>query len=110
MNHCPNYKRIYKDLIEQKYPEKAEKCKSLLEKNDFSVLDVIKINRLLLDDKNYDDYNQKYRSYNKSAILEMLWYQKEHNLNNTQLASHFKLSRNTVAKWKKSFWITTRGA
>ncbi|WP_426482214.1 helix-turn-helix domain-containing protein [Chryseobacterium sp. R2ACT005] len=105
MNHCPDYKKIYKDLIAQKYPEKAKKCKSLLEKKDFSVLDVIKINRLLSDDRNIDDYNQKYRSYNKHTILEILKYQKEHNLNNSQLASHFKLSRNTVAKWRKYFMV-----
>lgn len=30
-------------------------------------------------------------------------YQKNNNLNSSQLANHFKLSRNTMAKWKKMF-------
>lgn len=33
----------------------------------------------------------------------MLDYQKGNGLNNTGLAKHFSLSRNSVAKWKKYF-------
>jgi len=47
--------------------------------------------------------NQKLKSYDKNTILQILDYQKKHHLNNTELALHFKLSRNTVAKWKKIF-------
>ncbi|HUH25918.1 MAG TPA: helix-turn-helix domain-containing protein [Flavobacterium sp.] len=47
--------------------------------------------------------NQKYRSYDKATIIEILNYQKKNGLNNTQLANHFKLSRNTVAKWERLF-------
>ena len=49
--------------------------------------------------------NQKHRSYSKSDILKILDYQKKNNLNNSQLANHFSLSRNTVAKWKRMFII-----
>lgn len=47
--------------------------------------------------------NQKYRSYDKATIIEILNYQKKNSLNNTQLSNHFKLSRNTVTKWKTLF-------
>jgi hypothetical protein len=33
----------------------------------------------------------------------MLDYQKKNKLTNSQLAKHFKLSRNTVTKWKRLF-------
>ena len=49
--------------------------------------------------------SQKFRSYKKSDILNILDYQKENGLNNSQLANHFRLSRNTVSKWKKLFLV-----
>mgnify|MGYP003457235156 CR=1 FL=1 len=30
-------------------------------------------------------------------------YQRDNNLNNSQTAKHFKMSRNTLYKWKKNF-------
>ena len=33
----------------------------------------------------------------------MLKYQEKHHLNNSQLALYYKISRNSVAKWKKLF-------
>ncbi|WP_126651232.1 hypothetical protein [Chryseobacterium aureum] len=47
--------------------------------------------------------NQRYRSYDKASILEMLDYQTKNQLNNSEWARHFALSRNTVAKWKNNF-------
>jgi len=100
----PDYKRIYSDIISQKYPEKKEKCMYFLKKENLSVLDVIKINKMVFE-KNEENhtFNQKCRSYNTAAILEILEYQKKNQLNNTQLAKHFHLSRNTVAKWKNIY-------
>ena len=43
--------------------------------------------------------------HHKTTILEILQYQKNNNLNNNQLADHFKLSRNTITKWKKIYII-----
>lgn len=70
-----------------------------------SAIEIIELNKKIfgIPDKETESENRKHRSYNKSDILEMLDYQKEQQLNNSQLASHFKLSRNTVAKWKKNF-------
>lgn len=103
----PNYKKIYTDIIEKKYPHRRSACEQILNKETLSVLDVMELNRKIFSfqDRNTQDFNQKHRAYGKSDIMSILRYQKENNLNNSQLASHFKLSRNTVAKWKKLFQI-----
>jgi hypothetical protein len=102
----PNYTKIYKDLILTKYPEKWSMCEKLITNDPLSVMDIIKINNTLFNhnsDKGILKFNQRHRSYTKTAIFHILNYQKEHQLNNTQVAKHFKTSRNTIAKWKKVF-------
>lgn len=101
----PDYHRIYNDIIDKKYPEKKEACKALLNKKELSVLDIIELNNKIfgLPDRATETFNQKHRSYDTSAILKILDYQKTYKLNNSELAQHFKLSRNTVTKWKKLF-------
>ncbi len=47
--------------------------------------------------------NQKLRSYNEEDILRILQYQKNHNMNNLQVAERFGLSRNTMTKWRRLF-------
>lgn len=103
----PDYKKIFNDIIEKKHPEKRDCCQSILSKNELSVLDVIRLNNLVFGRSSKDEsiMNQKYKSYNKKSIIEILNYQKQNRLNNTQLAMHFKLSRNTVTKWKKMFLV-----
>ncbi len=97
----PNYKRIYSDILNKRYPEKKEVCNPIIEKANLSAFDVIMLNEKIFGTNT--SYNQKLRSYSKSDIIRFLDYQKKHNLNNSQLANHFKLSRNTVAKLKKMF-------
>lgn len=101
----PNYKKIYSDILDQRFPEKKEECFHLLEKANLSALDVIKINTKIFGKTENDsrDVNQKHRSYSSSSILEILDYQKKHKLNNSELALHFKLSKNSITKWKKNF-------
>ncbi|WP_312553773.1 helix-turn-helix domain-containing protein [Empedobacter brevis] len=96
-----NYYQIYMDLITKKYPEKKEEILPLLKDKKLSALDVIKINKRLFGSSN--NMNGKYRSYIESDIVKILDYQIKNKLNNTQLAKHFNLSRNTVSKWKKIF-------
>ncbi|MFP3598219.1 helix-turn-helix domain-containing protein [Chryseobacterium sp. SIMBA_029] len=100
----PDYVRIYNDII-KKHPHKKKACQSLLNKNELTTMEVIKLNKLIFDkiNKSTEIFNQKHRSYNKQDIIEVLDYQKMNNLNNTQLSIHYKLSRTTVAKWKKLF-------
>lgn len=99
----PNYKRIFQDIIKVKYPHKEEKCKNILEKKELAAMDIIKINQMIfgIKDKESFEFDQSHRSYDTKAIIEILEYQKKNKLNNSELALHFKMSRNTIAKWKK---------
>lgn len=101
-----NYRQIFMDILDAKYPEKKEECLSLLKNENLSAIDIIKLNHKIFGkaDKETEVFNQKHRSYSKSAILKILDYQKKNNLNNLQLANHYKLSRNTITKWKKLFY------
>jgi len=101
----PDYIKIYTDLIELKYPEKKCKCQTILSKDSLSSLDVINLEKILFKtiEKEFDNFNQAHRSYNEKAILEILEYQDKNRLNNSQAARHFKLSRNTLARWKKIY-------
>lgn len=105
----PDYKKIYTDIIERKYPEKITQCHSILRKQELSALDIIKLNSLLFDAecKETSIANQRHKSYDLFTIQEILEYQKKNMLNNTQVAIHFKLSRNTVAKWRKMVLLTS---
>lgn len=101
----PDYCKIYNDIIDLKYPHKKESCESILQKKQLSALDIIMINRIIFNntDKNTFEFNQKSKSYTNDDIIYILNYQKENSLNNTQTALHFKLSRNSITKWKKIF-------
>lgn len=99
----PDYKKIYEDIISFNYPEKMEICRNLLNKNEWTALDVISINNILFDKDIDRSNNSKFRSYDEQTIVKILHYQKELGLNNSELALHFRLSRNTVSKWKKIF-------
>ncbi|MGG5207655.1 helix-turn-helix domain-containing protein [Chryseobacterium sp. MIQD13] len=105
MKNIPDYKRIYTDLVNERYPEKKEALKMILSKKDFSILDVIACSNILTnrEDKSTFIFNQKHRCFDEQSIYEILDYQKKTGYNNTQVAQHFKLSRNTIAKWKKKF-------
>lgn len=102
-NNLPDYKTIYLDILHKKFPQKIKECSSLLQKETLSTIDIIELNKKIFGpaDKETQAENQKHRSYHKSDIFYILDYQKKHRLNNSQLANHFKLSRNTVAKWRK---------
>ena len=97
----PDFKLIYSDILDKQYPEKIAECERLLAKKHLSVIDILELNRRIFGESQKP--SQKYRSYNKSDILHILDYQKKNNLNNIQLARHFGLSRNSVARWKKMF-------
>lgn len=98
----PNYKKIYTDLLDRKYPEKKQACESILQKQTIGSLDVIRLNEIIFNNKQNEllKKNHSFRSYDRRTVVKILKYQQEHGLNNIQLASHFKLSRNTVTKWK----------
>ena len=99
-----NYQQIFRDILDTKCPEKKEECQNILQKQTISGIDIIELNQKIFGNiKENENFNQKHRSYNKLDILKILDYQKKHRLNNSQLANHFGLSRNSVTKWKKMF-------
>ena len=106
----PDYKKIYADIIKRRFPEKSIDCKALLQKEELSTLDIITLNKKIFGNsgKDYEIFNQRHRSYKPSSIKYILNYQKKNNLNNTQLALHFKLSRNTIAKWRAIDWLNEK--
>lgn len=99
----PDYNKIFKDIIQDQYPHKAKVCESILNKENLTGIDVITLNNIIFGSSSQETtvFNQRHRSYDKQSIMQILEYQKKHNLNNTQVAQKYKLSRNTVAKWKK---------
>lgn len=103
----PDYKRIYSDMLAKKFPHRKKDFDVFLNKKELSILNIIELNKKIFGtvDKQSEKFNQKHRSYRKSDIMKILDHQKKYKLNNSQLANHFKLSRNTIAKWKKMFYI-----
>jgi len=100
----PNYKRIFEDIISRKCPEKYSLCEHLLNKDEISAMDVLKLNDIVFGKNKYSEsYNQKHKSYDSETINKILDYQKEYNLSNVAVSKHFNLSRSTVSKWRKIF-------
>ena len=101
----PNYKRIYSDIIDHKFPHKKAECEKLMKKKILSAIDIMELNKRIFgtQDQNIKKMNQKLRSYNPSDILRILDYQKSHRMNNLEVAEHFGLSRNTMTKWRRIF-------
>lgn len=102
----PLYHKIYADMIRDKYPDREENCINYLNKRNWTALDVIRVNMILFSNKQGRKeilLEQRHRAYDQKSIKQILQDQKENMLNNKELATKYKLSRNTVAKWKKLF-------
>ncbi len=84
----------------EKFPCKLKLLERVFQKESFSSLDILRINKIIFENQNE---SQKYRAYEKSDIIYILNYQKEHHLSNVKLAKHFDISRNTISKWKKLY-------
>lgn len=92
-----NYSLIFEDMLRQKgLPVNEAQLKAVAStgKN----IDVLKVNESLLD-KSTTKEDARLRSYTEMDIHYILQYKKENHLNITQTATHFKMSRNTLAKW-----------
>ena len=96
----PNYKEIYLDILKKKYPEKLDRCMPILQKSNLNSLDVVHLNEIIFG-KETTIKSQVHKSYDPETITEILNYQNKNRLSDSQLAKHFRISRNTVAKWKK---------
>lgn len=99
----PDYKAIFKDILKNLEHEICSKTITIMSKENLTISDVIKLNDLIFKNSSSENSNQKFRSYDKSTIMDILDFQHKNGYNNSQLAHHFKLSRNSVAKWKKVY-------
>ena len=101
----PNYKNIYLDIISKKFPSKKDTYEKVLSKNTLTNYDVIVLNKELFPNAKNQTENQKLKSYTKETILKILDYQKAKKIKVTELARHFSISRNTIAKWRKIYIV-----
>lgn len=101
----PNYTRIYLDLIKYKNKENLV-SEALVEKikNIKFVNDVLEIEKELFKNDNLE-YNQKLKCYDETTVKGFLRYQKANNMTNVELSDQYKISRNTIAKWKKIYSV-----
>lgn len=100
----PNYQKIFQDIIAYDFPDVKKECKSILTKAKLTSRDVIALNQKIFKSKSKNHIeSSKYRSYDLQSISEILDYQRKNELNDTQLAAHFSVSRNTIRRWKANF-------
>lgn len=97
-NTGPDYIKIFSDIISEKFPEKASICKHFLEKEKLSSLDVITLNRILFNDCSIKN---EHKSYDQESIIQILEHQKKNKMTDSEIATLFRLSRNTLSGWKK---------
>lgn len=93
-----NYKKIFQDILDLKFPEKKELKTIILERKITDFYDVLSLNTLIFGDEIKEN---KHKSYDSLAIKRILNYQKENRLTNMETAKLFNLSRNTVSSWKR---------
>jgi len=105
MKTIPNYNKIYEDLIVEKFPEQSKELLGLIVKKISNTLQVIELNDRLFKNCSEEDsqMNQRLKAYDQYSIQMILKYQDDNYLTNIELAALFRLSRNTVAKWKKHY-------
>lgn len=101
----PNYSKIYHDMLRLEHPDKLEepKIKELLKRLNTSD-DVLKFNeRIFEQSKESAKNNQKLKTYDKKTMLKLLQYQRKHGFSTSYMSKKYKISRTTIAKWKKNF-------
>jgi response regulator of citrate/malate metabolism len=100
----PNYHKIFQDIIAYDFPDVKKECKSILAKAKLTSSDIIALNKKIFKTQsNEKSENPKFRSYDRNTIAMVLEYQRKNMLNDTQLAEHFSISRNTIRKWRNNF-------
>lgn len=103
--NAPDYRKIYTDMIEMKCPDTKRQCEAVLNKSRLTVMDIFEIEKIIFapNDLQNEKENGKFRAYDSESILQILNYQKKNKMSNTEISNHFKISRNSLAKWKKLF-------
>lgn len=107
-----NYERLYCDFIDE-LESCTEHAKGILKREvshllngPFSYKHLYKINAMIYASMGINKENTTgvgINAYDKAYVTEILSYQKRFNLSNLEVSSKFKISRNTIAKWKRVF-------
>ncbi len=101
----PDYEKIYREIIEKKGPLKTKELDALFAQKKIKAYDVIELDILINEQTSKDEqaFNQKHRAYDEETIRYILEYQSKYALSNIKTSEIFKVSRNTISKWKKIF-------
>lgn len=101
----PDYKRIYHEIIEKDCPEKNKDINAIFDKKIIKSYDIIELDMLIngTGSKKEQTFNQQHRAYDEDTIKYILDYQSKYALTNIKTSEIFRVSRNTISKWKKLF-------
>jgi hypothetical protein len=105
-----NYKLIFMDIIHEKFPSLLQEEELLLKIDNINnFIDILNINNKIFQIIGIERNSQlqKLKTYTPQDIQVILNYQNEYRLNNSNLANHFQMSRNTIKKWKDKFVKTS---
>ncbi|SIQ45652.1 hypothetical protein SAMN05880573_105216 [Chryseobacterium sp. RU33C] len=105
MRNSPNYKKIYHDIILKICPERETEFNFFLEKENLFSWDIVRLDNLIFHSKDSDSiiFDQRHRSYDDETIIYIINYQEENKLNNSLTSKYFRISKNTLTKWKKRY-------
>jgi|SRR5690606_483767 len=100
----PDFGRIFQEIAQKK-----EHSESLIGHiagiKEWNSLNVIKTSEKVVEKPDGENLklNRTHRAYDEQSVKEILKYQKINNLNNSEMMMLFKVSRNSISKWKKMF-------
>lgn len=92
-----NYKLLYEDIYNDKNMNSSKLLNKINNINNYN--NIIEIENMLFGSR----LNQCLKSFDIDFIQMVLKKQKDFGLSNSDIALEYKLSRNTVALWKKKF-------
>ncbi|MCT4664595.1 MAG: hypothetical protein N4A45_05115 [Flavobacteriales bacterium] len=108
-----NYKALYLDFLNDKAidipsPIRASLIKSIntIEKGEISLKQIRELNEIIkksIKPKSSNSGIKVQNSYDKDFIKYILENQKEYGYSNREVANIYKMSRNTIANWKRIF-------
>ena len=97
----PNYHKIFEDaLSEVEDANKIILVKKILQNSNLSHFEILYLSEYIFGKSD----NNKHKSYNLETIKNIIEYQKINNLSNFEISKIFKISRNSLTKWKKMLY------
>jgi len=92
-------------MLKDDHPEKLENPKIQKLLNGLKTTEeILNFNDLIFEQsKESIRNNQQLKTYDKKTILKLLQYQKKHDFSTSYMSRQYKISRTTIAKWRKLF-------